>query len=105
MSLPAVVSNLTGDLLTVTLWMSSPTESKETLRSVVAKNGKRMRDVADDLALVEVKSKRDPGVLEVVVAGAGIRLIGLELNRGDDQGEPDGHTENRLAASIDGTRR
>ena len=101
MSFAAVVSNLAGDLLTVTLWMSRP-DGVEGRPSRCCREEWRRVCVTSPmhLSLLEVKSQRDLGVLKVVVARARIRLVGPELARRREQ-EPDGHTKNRLATSID----
>ena len=50
----------------------------------VAKNGKRVRDVAENLFVFEVKTQRDFRMLQIIVAAARVRFIGAGLQGGDE---------------------
>ncbi len=71
----------------------------------VPEDRESVSDVADDLLLVGVKTEDDFGVLEVVVAAAGVRLVGAERacrcekdHRGDGEDSADAMVSNLAQA-------
>ncbi len=59
--------------------------------------GQRMGDLADDLALIQIKAQLDADVLEVVIAAGGEGLV--RASGGNDHGERNEHERNGRDAS------
>jgi hypothetical protein len=51
---------------------------------VVVENRERVSDVPENFSLLDVKAQSNLGVLQVVVARARVRLIGLEIKCRDN---------------------
>ena len=55
-----------------------------------------MRDLADDLLLIQIKAQFHADILEVVIAAGGKRLV--RPGSGNDYGEPEHQDETKSAA-------
>src|SRR5580704_12620384 len=52
---------------------------KNDFRGGIVKDGERVGNVADDFFLIEIEAQGDTGVLEIVVAAAGVGLVGAKV--------------------------
>src|SRR5579864_1236011 len=79
---------------------------KKDFRGRFPKDGKRVRDIANDFFVIEIEAQRDARVLQVIVAAASVGFVGTEVQRDGKNGEyaGDGNRTSaaRLAVSIPG---
>jgi hypothetical protein len=61
-----------------------------------------MSDIAENFLLFQVKAEGHPGVLQIVVAAARVRLVGAQVDRGKNNGERAQRSQNPPADSAAG---
>jgi hypothetical protein len=59
-----------------------------------------MGHVADHFFLIDVKVQGDPGVLQIVVPRSGVRLIGSELQRSEQQSREKSRPQDPKSTSM-----
>ncbi len=91
---------LCGRLVDRHLLNGEPRGVENDFRGTVAKNRKRVRDLANNFFLVEVEAQGDLRMLQIIVAAACVRLIGRELRRGDENRQQRCERKKRRATAM-----